>query len=79
MKELRELPREAYDETFEALISQYSDQRFGAAADLARFATLYDQGGFYMDMDFQVKKWDNEIMHYFDSIHWKEKFCSFDG
>jgi mannosyltransferase OCH1-like enzyme len=79
VKELKELSREVYDELVESVVDSYADERFGAAADISRFAILNDQGGFYMDMDFAPVIWDNEILYYFDSIHWRESLCGCPG
>ena len=75
VKELRELPREVYDEQIESIIEEFADQKFAAAADIARFAITSEHGGFYMDMDFAPLIWDNEFLYYFDSILWREGLC----
>ena len=46
---LVELPKEIYDDVIESVVTSYLGERFGAAADIARFAILNAEGGFYMD------------------------------
>lgn len=54
VKELRELSEKAFDKTLQRILKDYQSERFGAAADIARFAILLEEGGFYKDMDFFV-------------------------
>ena len=72
--ELRDLPRNVYDPVLEGLVDSYLEERFGAASDIIRFMILYVHGGFYMDMDYFVRKFDNEILYYFDSIHTRHRY-----
>jgi hypothetical protein len=74
VRELRELSKDIYDDVIEEVVTSYLGERFGAAADIARFAILNSEGGFYMDMDFFVNAWDNEMLHYFDSVHFRKEY-----
>jgi mannosyltransferase OCH1-like enzyme len=62
-----------YDSEMDMIIRDYESERYGAAADIARMLIMYEEGGFYLDLDLFVNVWDNELLHYFDSIHWKNK------
>ena len=72
--ELRDLPKNVYDPVLEGLVDSYLEERFGAASDIIRFMILYVYGGFYLDMDYFVRKFDNEILYYFDSIHTRHRY-----
>jgi mannosyltransferase OCH1-like enzyme len=52
----------------EGLVNVYLEERIGAASDLVRYMVLYLYGGFYMDMDYFVRDFDNEMLYYFDSV-----------
>ena len=69
VKELRQL--HTYDAQLDIIIKDMQSERFGAGADIARFAVLYEEGGFYLDHDLFLRQWDNQVLHYFDSIRWK--------
>ena len=56
------------------LVDSYLVERFGAASDLFRFMILYVYGGFYLDMDYFVRSFDNEMLYYFDSIHTRHEY-----
>ena len=58
----------------EELLTSYLQERLGAVSDLVRFMVLYEYGGFYMDMDYFVREFDNEILYYFDSIHTRDNY-----
>ena len=68
IKEISELPSDVYDPIMEGIVNSYLEERIGAASDLIRFMVLYVHGGFYMDMDYFVREFDNEIIYYFDSV-----------
>ena len=76
IKEINELPIHVYDPFFEELVTSYLEERIGSVSDLVRFLVLYENGGFYMDMDYFVREFDNEILYYFDSIHTREDYYS---
>lgn len=42
--------------------------KVGAAADFARQVVIYEEGGLYLDLDFYLTKWDNQIHYYFDFL-----------
>eukprot|EP00347_Sterkiella_histriomuscorum_P019312 403342133 len=55
----------------EGQLKQYIDDylvedRAGAASDVARMAIMYEEGGFYIDMDFYLFKWDANVNRVFD-------------
>jgi mannosyltransferase OCH1-like enzyme len=70
VRELKELP--SYDEVIGKSMDEYTEFRFGAAADIVRQVIIYDEGGLYLDIDAFIREWDNEWLHYFDSIYWKD-------
>lgn len=35
---------------------------------------LLDEGGLYLDIDAIIYEWDNEFIHYFDSIWWQDRY-----
>ena len=55
----------------EALIDYADTDRVGAAADFARMAINYEEGGFYIDLDFWLKEWDININKIFDFFGFK--------
>lgn len=70
VKELSEL--EIFDGVMmEALIDYADTDRVGAAADFARMAIVYEEGGFYIDLDFWLKEWDIKIHKLFDFFGFK--------
>ena len=73
-KEIKDLPKHIYDPFMEELLTSYLQERLGAVSDLVRFMVLYEYGGFYMDMDYFVREFDNEILYYFDSIHTRDNY-----
>lgn len=53
-------------------MDEYTEFRFGAAADIMREVIIYDEGGLYLDIDAFIQVWDDEWLYYFDSIYWKD-------
>ena len=74
--ELKSLPKDVYDLVLEGLVGSYLEAKFGAASDIVRFMILYVHGGYYMDMDYFVRKFDNEMLYYFDSIQTRKLYFS---
>lgn len=70
VKELNEL--QIFDDVMkDALIAYADSDRVGAAADFARMAIIYEEGGFYIDLDFWLKEWDIRINKIFDFFGFK--------
>ncbi|CDW71395.1 UNKNOWN [Stylonychia lemnae] len=65
VRELKEL--QIFDGVLLEALNYYQDtDRVGAAADFVRMAINYEEGGFYIDLDFYLDKWDIQIHKYFD-------------
>lgn len=70
VRELTEL--KIFDDVMlEALIEYSETDRVGAAADFARMAIIYEEGGFYIDLDFWLEEWDINIHRIFDFFGFK--------
>jgi len=70
VRELKEL--RSFDETMLQALDEYLEKdKVGAAADFARQAIVFDEGGFYIDLDFYIKEWDINVNKVFDFFGFK--------
>lgn len=70
VREITEL--KAFDQTLMKALDEYVYyDKVGAAADFVRQAIIYEEGGFYMDLDFYLTKWDIKINQIFDFFGFK--------
>ena len=56
------------------MVEEYKEQRYVAASDILRQVVIYDEGGIYLDLDGFILEWDNDWLHYFDSIYLKDTY-----
>ena len=77
MRDLREL--KGFDDFWKGVFKYYLDNSpasIGLICDLARMLIVIEEGGFYLDLDFYLESWDQNMMHYFDFFSFRDRVAN---